>query len=115
MRALNRTYNPKERWPFDATLDALRHKPWERPAPDGYSDESAYWMGADAMRIRLETAQMNAWSLQRLGPVGSTAGGLGASLYGPILSETSALAIRRAPNQQQGLTTLFMTPEFQRR
>lgn len=115
MRATGRLYAPKQRWPFSETLSALRHKPWERPAPDGYSDESIYWMGPDAMRIRLETAQLNAWSLQQIEPFTQTALHLADLLFGRMLSRTSRQAVAEAPDLQNGLATLFMIPEFQRR
>ena len=115
MRALERVYVPKNRWPFSETLGALRHKPWERPAPDGYSDESAYWMGPDAMRIRLETAQLNAWSLQQIAPYTHTALNLADRLFGTVLSKTSRQSIAQAPDLQNGLAMVFMIPEFQRR
>jgi uncharacterized protein (DUF1800 family) len=115
MRALNRVYDPKERWPFSEPLYALRHAPWQRPAPDGYPDETAYWMGPDAMRVRLETAQLNAWTLQQVRPVQRTAVNLATSLFGPVLSGPSRQAIADAASLDDGLTMVFMVPEFQRR
>jgi uncharacterized protein (DUF1800 family) len=115
MRAMGRAYPADGRWPFDATLSALRHMPWERGAPDGYSDESAYWMGPDAMRIRLETAQMNAWTLSQIAPFNDSGPGLAGKLFSKALSGPSRTAIAAAPNIYDGLTTLFMVPEFQRR
>lgn len=115
MRAMQRVYKPDEWWPFYEPLYALRHAPWERPAPDGYSDESSYWMGPDAMRIRLETAQLNAWSLQQIRPYGRTALELANSLFGAELSAASRQAITEAADLQSGLTMVFMIPEFQRR
>lgn len=115
MRALGRTYDPKDRWPFYTTLDALRHQPWEHLTPDGFSDESIYWMGADAMRIRLETAQMNAWSLMQLGKLGATPAKLGDQLFSAAFNDVSRRAVGQASNVRDGLATLFMLPEFQRR
>ncbi len=116
MRALGRVYLHNNRWPFVAALAALRHAPWERPAPDGYTDESVYWMGPDAMRVRLETAQLNAWSLRQISPSFTrSALTLAAGLFTSALSRESRAAIAAAPDLQNGLATLFMTPEFQRR
>jgi uncharacterized protein (DUF1800 family) len=115
MRALGRRYPENDRWPFDEALSALRHLPWERPAPDGYPDESVYWIGPDAMRIRMETAQLNAWSLQRQSAYPGTAPGLAAGLFNSVLSAQSAAAVSGAPDLNDGLATLFMIPEFQRR
>lgn len=115
MRALGRTYDPKERWPFSEALRALRNLPWERGPPDGYSDESTYWMGPDAMRIRLETAQLNAWALQRIHNWRRRPMELARSLFDTALSGPSRRAIAEAPDQLRGLATVFMVPEFQRR
>ncbi len=115
MRAMNRVYNPDNRWPFDSTLSALRHLPWERPAPDGYTDDSDYWMGPDAMRIRLETAQMCSWALQQIKPFGDTAPALAGKLFGKAMSKPSKAAVAATDNLYDGLTMVFMIPEFQRR
>ena len=115
MRAMLRTYPIDGRWAFYEPLNALRHAPWERPAPDGYSDESAYWMGPNAMRIRLETAQLNAWSLQNIQPYTQSAPWLANRLFGKALSPASRRAVTQAPDLYQGLAMVFMIPEFQRR
>ena len=115
MRALQRVYVPKQRWPFGEALNALRNRPWERPSPDGYPDESAYWMGPDAMRIRLETAQLNAWALGEIKPITQSASQLADRLFDSTLSKLSRQAIAQAPDLRNGLATLFMIPEFQRR
>lgn len=114
-RAVKRTYPEDDRWNFVATLDALRHRPWERPAPDGYSDESVYWMGPDAMRIRLETAQMNARELERLELDDDSAPVLANKLFSKALSKVSKAAIAAPADFDDGLTMIFMVPEFQRR
>lgn len=116
MRAMRRVYVEKERWPFSEALYALRNKPWERPTPDGYPDESAYWMGPDAMRIRVETAQLNAWALQQVTPrYAHTPSTLASALFASVLSESSRLGIAGATNRDDGLTMVFTSPEFQRR
>jgi uncharacterized protein (DUF1800 family) len=114
-RAMKRTYPEDDRWSFVATLDALRHRPWERGTPDGYSDENVHWMGPDAMRIRLETAQMNARQLEDLGTVSDSAPQLASKLFGKALSKASKTAIAGPEDFDDGLTMIFMVPEFQRR
>lgn len=115
MRATGRTYDPKERWPFTEPLRALRHLPWERGPPDGYTEDSAYWMSPDAMRIRVETAQLNAWALQRIRNYRRRPMELARSLFDAALSGPSREAIAAAPDQLRGIATVFMIPEFQRR
>ncbi len=115
MRALDRSYDPANRWPFNSALSALRHNPWERATPDGYPEETPYWMGPDAMRIRVETAQLSAWALQQQRPYIQTAAFLANQVFASALSPSSRQAVTRATDLRNGLATLFMTPEFQRR
>ena len=115
MRALNRDYPPDNLWPFNSALDALRHSPWQHLTPDGYTDDDAYWMGSDAMRIRLETAQMNARTLMQISLVDTTPLQLADRMFATALSAQSRNAVATSPTKQYGLTALFMIPEFQRR
>jgi uncharacterized protein (DUF1800 family) len=115
MRATNRSYDPDHSWPFYAPLQSLHHVPWQRATPDGYPDENAYWIGPDAMRIRLETAQLNAWSLQSSKPYTYTPVELADRLFGERLSKVSRQAVNQAADVQDAMATLFMIPEFQRR
>lgn len=115
MRATGRVYPADARWPFTESLRSLRHLPWQRPAPDGYSDDSAYWASPDAMRVRMETAQIAARELMRVGIYRRWGTALVRDVVGPVLSAPSRRALFRAPTQQASLATLFMIPEFQRR
>lgn len=115
MRALQRLYPQANRWPFSEALYALRNKPWERLTPDGYPDETFYWAGPDAMRVRVESAQMNVWALLELAPYGRTAAALADLLFASALSPTSRQAVAEPANLYDGLTMLFTIPEFQRR
>ena len=115
MRALERTYDADRIWSFNSTLSALRNLPWEYGTPDGFPDESPYWMGPDAMRIRLETAQMCASTLMQVAPVRRSPTLIANQIFGSNLSLKSRSAIAQAIDQRHGLATLFMIPEFQRR
>lgn len=115
MRATGRVYPADARWPFTETLRALRHLPWQRPAPDGYSDDSAYWASPDAMRVRMETAQIAVRELSRIGIYRRWGTALVRDVVGPALSAPSRRALFTAPTQNASLVTLFMIPEFQRR
>lgn len=115
MRAMQRMYLPTDRWPFSEALYALRNKPWERSTPDGYPDDSVYWMGPDGMRVRVETAQMNSWALLQRGPYARTAPVLADMLFATQLSNLSRQAVAEPTNLEDGLAILFMIPEFQRR
>ena len=115
MRAMSRQYRQDQRWPFDSVLYELRNMPWERSAPDGYPEETPYWSAPDAMRIRVETAQMNAWSLLQIRPYEPTAPQLAKRLFASALAPESRDIIGQATTKEDGLAMLFMTPEFQRR
>lgn len=115
LRALQRSYTADESWIFQSPLYALHNYPWEHVTPDGYPDETTYWLAADAMRIRLETAQLNAYELAQKGPYTMTVPQMAQDMYGAGLSGRSRQAITAAPDLESGLTMLFMVPEFQRR
>ena len=66
MRALDRSYDPANRWPFNSTLSALRHNPWERVTPDGYPEDGSGWISAGTLAERLRFVQA------ALIPVGQT-------------------------------------------
>ncbi len=67
------------------------------------------------MRIRVETAQLNAWALQRIRNYRRRPMELARSLFDAALSGPSREAIAAAPDQLRGIATVFMIPEFQRR
>lgn len=115
MRALRRLYRHQERWAFSEALGALRNRPWEHPTPDGYTDDSSYWMGPDAMRIRVETAQLSAWALQQGAPYPFGANVLANNLFSSSISSISRQAIAAPTALQDGLSMIFTIPEFQRR
>lgn len=114
-RALGRIYEADERWPFYSSLNTLRNIPWERVTPDGYPDETQYWEGPDAMRIRMETAPINSYSLLFKGPFKTAPAVLANQLFASAISKASLQAIANATEQYVGIATLFMIPEFQRR
>jgi uncharacterized protein (DUF1800 family) len=115
MRATGRSYRPDEMWPFFSPLEALRHIPWERRSPDGFPDETEYWLSPDGMRVRLETATMNAWALQQHAAYPSTPSAYASAIFNSALSTQSKAAIAAAPtgDKVRGMATLFMLPEFQ--
>ncbi|MFN7002798.1 MAG: DUF1800 family protein [Roseinatronobacter sp.] len=115
MRAMNRFYPERLRWAWREPLRALRNLPWERGPPDGYSDDTAYWISPDAVRIRAETAHTNVWALLEFRGWRGNPQALARSLFGKALSRPSRDALAQITNQRQGLATLFQLPEFQRR
>ncbi|MGA0532517.1 DUF1800 domain-containing protein [Hansschlegelia sp. KR7-227] len=111
-RAMRTSYVDENRWAFTEPLRALNDLPWERPAPDGYPDESYAWLDPDGMTIRLDTAML---VVDRFGEGVRQPLKLARSLYGAALSEDLADALTWIPDTRSALTLLFMSPEFQRR
>lgn len=112
-RAFGTFFGPKNGWAVYAPLDALHHLPWERPTPDGYPDETAYWLDPDGMTIRLDSALLFFQVYGRA--VGTSPMTLARGLFGDALSNTTRKAILAAPDRAAGFVTLLMSPEFQRR
>jgi len=81
---------------------------WRPAAPAGFSDDSATWL--DGMAQRLDIANELARTVGAVDPETALDAGLG-----PLASEETRTAIKRAGSRPQALTLLFMAPEFQRR
>ena len=93
-----------------AVMRALGQPMFDAPFPIGWPDTAADWAGPEAMLRRVDWAY---------GVAGRTGGVDPASLadvaLGPLLSDDTGRAIRRAGSRRDGLTLLFTSPEFQRR
>lgn len=84
---------------------------WEPPSPEGYPDESGAWLGPEALKIRLNLAAQAA----QLANVGNNALEFADNLFASALSAETRQTVSRAESATQGLTLLFMAPEFLRR
>jgi uncharacterized protein (DUF1800 family) len=82
---------------------------WRPAAPAGFSDDDAAWL--DGLAQRLDIA--NQMARRVAGQVDPEAAA--ESALGPLALEDTRTAISRAESRPQGLTLLFMAPEFQRR
>jgi uncharacterized protein (DUF1800 family) len=92
-------------------LRALGQVPWDPPSPEGFKDDQATWLAADAMTNRLDVAELLA---QRAAPT-LDAAVLAEAILGDAASAATIEAIDAADSRQQGLALLLMSPEFQRR
>jgi uncharacterized protein (DUF1800 family) len=82
---------------------------WRPAAPKGFPDEDAAWI--DGLAQRLDVAnQLARGSASTTDPELAVEAALG-----PLASDDTRTAIRRAESRPQALTLLFMAPEFQRR
>jgi uncharacterized protein (DUF1800 family) len=93
-------------------LTAMGQRPYSAPGPDGWADSADAWLTADLVMKRIEFAQAYAERIARadVDPVE-----VGQGCLGPLLSDESITAIRRAESPQQGFALLFGAPEMQRR
>lgn len=112
-RALGRRYANDEGWTFTEALRALHQMAWESPSPEGYSDDSLTWLNPDSMRVRLDVAQFASW--RYVPNYKRNVAALGISLYDSALSRATRERIASAGNNNDALTILFSSPEFQRR
>ncbi len=94
------------------SLSAMGQRPYAAPGPDGWADSADAWLTADFVWKRLEFAQTYA---ERIGRADVDPVQLGEACLGPLLSEQTRTAIRRAESSTQGFTLLFAAPEMQRR
>jgi uncharacterized protein (DUF1800 family) len=112
-RALGTRYKNTEPWVLSEALEALNQMQWEARSPEGYSDETPTWLNPDAMRVRANIAHFISWrfapNTKRNVPV------LADSLFGSALSSATRSRLVSASNNNEALTILFSSPEFQRR
>jgi uncharacterized protein (DUF1800 family) len=100
---------PPEIGPIMQAQNLLGQPLWRPAAPKGFADEDAAWI--DGLAERLDVSNEMARRVAGLvDPAEAVDTGLG-----PLASEETRTAIRRAESRPQALTLLFMAPEFQRR
>jgi uncharacterized protein (DUF1800 family) len=112
-RALGKRYPNSEPWMMWEPLRALGQMPWECHSPEGYSDETPTWLNPDAMRVRLNIGQWWGWAFVPY--YKKKVVKLADSLFGSALSPDTRSRIASAGSQNDALTILFASPEFQRR
>ncbi|MEM8983441.1 MAG: DUF1800 domain-containing protein [Pseudomonadota bacterium] len=92
-------------------LEQLGQPPYRPGSPAGWPDTAAHWGSADGLYKRIEWASA----------VGGLAGRqtkpltLARAVIGPSLSAATTKAIAGAASGEQGLTLVFVSPEFLRR
>ena len=93
-----------------AVMRSLGQPMFDPPFPIGWPDTAADWAGPEAMLRRVDWAYGFAGRSDMLDPAAVAEVSLGS-----LLSDDTAMAIRRAGSRRDGLTLLFTSPEFQRR
>ncbi len=92
-------------------LDALNARPFNARSPAGFADLMDTWNSPDALLKRVTWASRLG---QRLAAPAQPLD-YAEQVLGPLLSDSSRLAISRAETGQQALGLLLASPEFQRR
>jgi uncharacterized protein (DUF1800 family) len=100
---------PEDVRPMVQAQNLLGEPLWRPPAPNGFSDDSATWM--DGLAQRLDIANRFG---QRV-PSQLEADAMVETALGPLASEETRDAVKRAESRSQALALLLMAPEFQRR
>jgi uncharacterized protein (DUF1800 family) len=100
---------PPEIAPVMQAQNLLGEPLWRPSAPKGFADDEAAWIDGLAQRLDVSNELARRFA-GRVDPAAAAETGLG-----PLASEETRTAIRRAESRPQALTLLFMAPEFQRR
>ncbi len=91
-------------------LAALGQPFWSAPAPNGYPDDAGTWASPEGLRARLDLAARTGQLAAGTDPIG-----LADAVLGPLATDETRTALRRAESRAQGVALVLMAPEFQRR
>jgi uncharacterized protein (DUF1800 family) len=107
--ALRATGQPGDIHRILGALGLLGEPLWRPPAPKGFPDDNAAWLGGVAERLDIANAYAQRIA-DRLDPKA-----IAESTIGPLASAETRSASDRAESRPQALTMLLMAPEFLRR
>lgn len=93
-----------------STLRALGQPLWNPSGPNGFSDVTDGWASSEGLATRIEAA--NLFAHQIAGSVDPRA--FAGDRFGPLLTADTLQAVSRAETRPQGLSLIFLSPEFQR-
>ncbi|MEZ5832147.1 MAG: DUF1800 domain-containing protein [Dongiaceae bacterium] len=88
-------------------LQQLGQVPFAAPSPAGWPDDSAGWLGPEALMARLNFASAVAQRVRVAEPQT-----LAERVLGPEVMDESRLQIARAPSAADALALLLVSPEF---
>jgi uncharacterized protein (DUF1800 family) len=91
-------------------LESLGQVTWFAPSPQGWSDQSATWLGPDQLLARIEWCEKLAAQL----PSAIDARALAKRSFSALLSEHTQQEIQRAETGTQALVLFLASPEFLR-
>jgi uncharacterized protein (DUF1800 family) len=95
------------------TLEILGQGFFNSGSPAGYADTQEAWLGASALNARIEWSSHFADVITKHKKQAPAE--IANKALGPLLSDDSLQAIKRAESKQQAMALFLMSPEFQRR
>lgn len=102
---------PRERQPdLHDLVGGLGQPAFNAPFPIGWPDTAADWAGPEAMMRRVDWAYGFANRPELGEPMQ-----LAEAALGPLLTDATAMEVRRAGSRRDAVTLLFASPEFNRR
>jgi uncharacterized protein (DUF1800 family) len=90
-----------------SALQQLGQIPFAAPSPAGWPDDSAGWLGPEALMARLDFANAAARRIQVARPET-----MADRILGPGITEESRIQIQRAPSVADSVALLLVSPEF---
>lgn len=94
---------------INGAFKSMAQIPYRAPSPAGWADEASAWMSPDALKKRVEWANLIA-QRATVPPQDFL-----DTALGPLANSALKTAIGRAESPAQGLTLALMSPPFQRR
>jgi len=92
-------------------LTSLGQPLWQPIGPNGYPDDSTFWMSPEGMSVRLDIAAQFAHRAKTTADPDA----LLTALFGSTVSTETRQMVARADSREQALAMILMSPEFQRR
>ena len=108
--AMRRAFAVEGEAPARRTLGALQQLgqvPFAAPSPAGWPEDSAGWLGPEALMARLDFANAAAQRIKIARPET-----LVDQILGPGVAEESRFQIERAPSAADAVALLLVSPEF---
>jgi len=114
-RALGAGWSNDEFSPLDQALRFMSNQPWQCDPPDGYPDSSEHWLSPGIFLIRLTATQMILRRFLERRRVQSSALEIAEGVLGENVTRNTVSELSGLRDAFQGLCTLFLSPEFQKR
>jgi len=93
------------------SLSVMGHRFWYPPSPKGYEDHADAWLGGALIKARIDWAGAFA---DRFMPAGEPMA-VAEAVLGRLLTDETALELRRAATRKQAFGLLLLAPEMMRR